>query len=377
MSFTEFHDKPKSNGAGTFEQPTPRIISSHEFIKGFVAPDFIWDGILQRGFLYSLTAATGSGKTAISLLLCAKLSLSWPIAGRDVAKGRVIILAGENSDDMRMRWLAMAERLPFNVNEIDVHFIDGVFAIPEYMTTIERQIEDLGGCALIVVDTSAAYFQGGEENNNAEIGNHARSLRALTKVKGSPCVLVLCHPTKNANGDNLLPRGGGAFVAEVDGNLTARASDMMVELHWIGKLRGPGFEPVHFELQPTTAEILKDSRGRNITTVIARDLSRQEAEQRLGRVHALEDQVILALDSLDNPSIAAIATKLGWIGATGEPQKSRVFGILKGLVADGLAEKDRHGRYKLTTRGEKEALRKGKTGLNDLAAETQCSNAER
>ena len=29
-----------------------------------------------------------------------------------------------------------------------------------------------------------------------------------------------------ASDDNLLPRGGGAFLAEVDGNLTAKRDDM-------------------------------------------------------------------------------------------------------------------------------------------------------
>lgn len=68
--------------------------------------------------------------------------------------------------------------------------------------------------------------------------------------------------------DHLLPRGGGAFLAEVDGNLTAKLSNLTVELHHQGKLRGPGFEPIAFELKPTTADRLRDSRGRQITTVM-------------------------------------------------------------------------------------------------------------
>ena len=40
-------------------------------------------------------------------------------------------------------------------------------------------------------------------------------------MPGEPCVIVACHPVKNASDDNLIPRGGGAFLNEVDGNLTA------------------------------------------------------------------------------------------------------------------------------------------------------------
>src|SRR5437773_3967246 len=86
---------------------------------------------------------------------------------------------------------------------------------------IERELAELGGVSLIVVDTSAAFFLGSEENSNTELGNYARMLRTLVKMPGSPTVLVLCHPVKNATRDNLLPRGGGAFLNEVDGNLVA------------------------------------------------------------------------------------------------------------------------------------------------------------
>src|SRR5262249_19301658 len=42
------------------------------------------------------------------------------------------------------------------------------------------------------------------------------------QLPGGPTTIINCHPTKNATDDNLLPRGAGAFLAEVDGNLTRR-----------------------------------------------------------------------------------------------------------------------------------------------------------
>jgi hypothetical protein len=64
-------------------------------------------------------------------------------------------------------------------------------------------------------------FEGKEENENKQLGDHARLLRSLIDtIPGGPCVVAACHPTKNAGADELLPRGGGAYLAEVDGNLT-------------------------------------------------------------------------------------------------------------------------------------------------------------
>ena len=61
--------------------------------------------------------------------------------------------------------------------------------------------------AAIIVDTAAAHFEEDNDNDNVQAGNHARRLRSLCGLPGGPCVLVLCHPTKNAQDDNLVPQG--------------------------------------------------------------------------------------------------------------------------------------------------------------------------
>jgi len=49
-------------------QPLPKKLSfsSGEFVADFVPPDYLVVGWLQRRFVYSFTAATGDGKTAIA-----------------------------------------------------------------------------------------------------------------------------------------------------------------------------------------------------------------------------------------------------------------------------------------------------------------------
>ena len=80
-------------------------------------------------------------------------------------------------------------------------------------------VTSIGGVDLVMVDTSAAYFLSEDENSNKQMGDHAKTLRRLTTLPGGPCVLVLCHPIKHAiEPAQLLPRGGGSFLAEMDGN---------------------------------------------------------------------------------------------------------------------------------------------------------------
>ena len=218
----------------------PGIQSSAEFIRGFTPPDYHLDGVSQKGFLYSTTAMTGTGKTAVLLLLTALTMLGRPLGDRDIDKGRVVYFAGENPDDVRMRWIAMAYHLDFDPDCVDVHFIAGTFGVAEMFERIKADVEKIGGAYMVVVDTSAAYFNGDDENSNTQLGAHARNLRALTTLPGKPVVYAACHPIKNADPSNLLPRGGGAFIAEVDGNLTLNKGET-VKLHHQGKHRGPDF----------------------------------------------------------------------------------------------------------------------------------------
>ena len=65
------------------QPPVALIVSSAEFLEGFVPPDYMIDGLVQRRFCYSLTAPTGHGKTAVALLLAASKALGLPIGGHD------------------------------------------------------------------------------------------------------------------------------------------------------------------------------------------------------------------------------------------------------------------------------------------------------
>jgi len=249
--------------------PYPGIVSSADFLAGFTPPDYHLDGIAQAGFLYALTAGTGTGKTAVSIALTASTALGTAICGREVRKGRVVYFAGENPDDVRMRWMAMAHHAGFDPTSVDVHFIAGTFSIPAAIERIRLDVEKLGGADLIVVDTSAAYFTGDDENGNTALGKHAKDLRLLTTLPGKPCVIVPCHPVKNADQQNLQPRGGGAFIAEVDGNLVLTRDRGLAKLHWQVKHRGPDFSPLYFELQTVTVPGMVDSKGRLVPTVMA------------------------------------------------------------------------------------------------------------
>src|SRR5262245_18637112 len=130
-----------------------------------------------------------------------------------------------------------------------------------------------------------------------QMGAHARMFRRLIDVvPGGPTVVVNGHPIKNASADNLLPAGGGTYLNEVDGNLTAARNDSITELHWQGKFRGPEFAPMGFLIKTVTHQDLKDGDGRKIPTVICEHIGEKAREEMAAAAVKAEDEVLKLLD---------------------------------------------------------------------------------
>jgi hypothetical protein len=335
------------------EDGFPGIMSSGEFVRGFVPPDYLIDGIIQSGFLYSITGQTGAGKTAVALLMTSCIARGEPLSAQGVKRGRVLYFAGENPDDVRMRWIGLCHESGLDPDEVDVHFIEGVFSISEFAERIERDVTALGGVDAIFVDTTAAYFPGTDENSNVEMGAYARLLRSLTRMECRPAVIAASHPIKNASEGNLLPRGGGAFLNEVDGNLAlAKKGDRTSELHWQGKFRGPEFARITFDLPEIRVPTLVDSRGRQIPTVMARTVSEGELSARAAAAMREDQEMLIAIRANGKRSLRDLAEFLKW-GEDGAA-KRRAQTVTDRLKKAQMIQYDL-GVWSLTKKGDQAA----------------------
>jgi hypothetical protein len=83
----------------------------------------------------------------------------------------------------------------------------------------------------------------------------------IEEIPGRPTVIANVHPVKNAAPDNLIPAGGGNFLNQVDGNLTAAKNDNTTELHWQGKFRGVEFAPMHSCSRPSPMNASRTARN--------------------------------------------------------------------------------------------------------------------
>src|SRR5262249_47998609 len=152
------------------------------------------------------------------------------------------------------------------------------------------------------------------------------------------------------------PRGGGAFLNEVDGNLTCKRNDLAVELHWCGKFRGSDFAPMFFQLKIVTHERLKDTEGNLIQTVVAHPLTDERLKDMSAGKRADEDRVLLSIDEAPQLPSRERAQRLEWLTRAGDPYHMRVVRAEKALEKAKLITKNRDG-WELTKAGRHEVAR--------------------
>ena len=347
--------KPQPNGPGH----APTLVRAKTFIAGYQPPAYAVDGLIQLGRFYSLTAPTGHGKTAVSLLLGVHQSRGENLNGRTVDQGNVVYFAAENPDDAKARMILMTKKLALDLDKLPFYFVEGGFNINDWGDHIRKQVEAIGGAIGLYVDTGPAFLAAcgfADENDNLQALRFALKLREFTTLPGHPAVVVPTHPIKNAGKDNLIPRGGSAFLNETDGNLTlwAEGERETTELHWAGKLRGPSFDPIIFALEKGTCPELVDAKGRQVPSVWACLADQRRADRAASRQREDEDALLIVIGNAPDHTLSTWAEHLEWLTSAGDPLKSRVHRTLERLKTDKLATQNR-GRWVLTTKGKKEA----------------------
>ena len=323
----------------------PLILTSAEFLAGYTPPAYLIDDVIQRGYLYSLTARTGHGKTAVALYMAQAIARGTDMHGCKVLPGTVLILAGENPDDVRARYFVLGKAYGFDPTQTKIRWIPGVKHLPSHMDIIAKETDEIDDLVLVLVDTAAAYFPGTETNSNSEQGEYARLLRQMTFLKNKPAVIALSHPVKNAAKDNLLPMGGSAFINEVDGNLTLwMGVERQTTLHWQGKFRGPEFDPMTFELVEAHCDTVKNEAGALLPSVVAKPMAEAEVEAAENRAEAEEDKLMRAMYGAPAASFSKLADQLGW-------KKRKVQRLMDRLDEGKFVKQKRNKKYVLTDTG--------------------------
>ena len=331
------------------------------FLADGDAPSWVVGGIIQTNYLYALTAPTNHGKTAVSLVMALCVAAGRPFAGRQTMAGKVLILCGENQDGFRLRMLATMESLGITMNDVRGR----MFVLPQstglayLLEQIKKDADTMGDLTFVLVDTSVSFFTGDNENDNQQAYAHARDLRELSLLPGKPAVVVNCHPASGAGKDltreSCVPRGGSAFLNEIDTNLTVWAEGECAEFHWMRKKRGPDFSPILFEYRAINVQ----SHDQAVPTVVAEHIDEHREKEIRTHKREHEARLMSAMYHNQNGTLREWAFESGFTIKTGkyagQPHMSMTARTLERLKEYKLAERSRRDGWVLTRLGKEEA----------------------
>jgi AAA domain len=323
--------------------------SAHAFCSEYAPLSYTVDPFIRSSSLYTVTAKTGAGKTALLVLMGLAIAADrGDVLGREVTKGRVVYYSPENPDDLRMRLMVAAFVLGVDLAELgdDLVILDSRTKLENLEAELKARAL-ISPISLIIVDTLQAAFDGKDFNDNVEALGFILRLRRLTQISGSPSVVVAAHPVKNATDDNLVPYGGGAILNEIDGNLTlTKRPSGLTSLHWQGKLRGVDFTPSLFRFEMLDCPDVLDIKGRRVALPVLRPTTEEEAESR--EKASLNNDVALLKAMLADPA-GPIRT---WAEATGIHASSIKRDLARlALPKAGKLVANRLGKWTLTTAG--------------------------
>jgi RecA-family ATPase len=181
-------------------------------IRHMVDAPWLIPGVLQEGAFAALVGKPGVCKTFTALGLSFSIAMGLPWAGRQVRSGGVIYIAGEGTCGFPRR-LAGWEQ--FHGMEVDnmhvitspVNFLDPV--MNSALIKASRELPELP--VLVVIDTLARSFGGGDENSTKDMNLFISEVDRLRESLGC-AVLVVHHPP---HGGTKL-RGSSALPGALD-----------------------------------------------------------------------------------------------------------------------------------------------------------------
>ena len=227
---------------------------------------------------------------------------------------------------------------------------DGIRFLPEPVQLhkpgeVDRLLEDIEaefpeGIRLIVVDTLARCFVGGDENSAQDMGQFIDGVDKLRKETGA-AVVILHHPVKRQRKGGANERGSGALRGAADTMITLAKHQSPLRLTCEKQKDDEEFEPIRMKLVPRldscTIESVDPLQGPLVPRI------------------SIDDGPRRCLQILANLSLSGATHtewKKAWMSATGQ-SKSTFGRYLCELRDSELVENDGEGtgsKYRLTSR---------------------------
>lgn len=323
---------------------TAASLDGQSFSRTWLVEKFI-----EKGRVYEFFGKYKEGKTLAVIDLAASLSTGWGWATRRTLQTLVIWVAGEASDDVKMRVQAwrlhhcVIDPMPFYIRVKPVYMTEAIFAerLAREIGFWQQQHPELP--VLLVLDTVARCMApGADENSMQGLGAFINNLLDIV-VRPLQATAICVH--HSGHGDSERSRGHSSFPAAVDGSIKVsmdRSSGQpVISVSPMTSRSTPGED--HFGFRLEVQELPgEDNFGNHIEAPVLRYLDDYRPciqARRLGK-HAQKALNLLQQELIGKADMLVIDWRQSFYDADpNTPQNSRKQNwsrALRELEAEGL-----------------------------------------
>jgi hypothetical protein len=215
-------------------------------------PQFRVDGLIEEDSLGLIFGDPGCCKTFIAVDLASCVATGTPFHGREVKQGSVFYIAGEGHNGLARRFAAWAvdrgvsiKDAPLYKSTRGAHFLDA-----ESAATVTREVQSLadenGDPAIIIIDTLARSFGGGDENSTKDMGAFVAAVDDLRACFPGSVVLIVHH---SGHGAKDRARGASTLKGALDFEFQTKKEGGVITLENTKMKDAEPPKPMAFELQ--------------------------------------------------------------------------------------------------------------------------------
>ena len=302
-------------------------------------PKWLIDGIVTEGAFGSVFGPSGDGKSFLALDWSLSVASGCPWQGRRVQQGEVVYVAAEGGLAINKRVAAWMQQHALSDVPSAFFLLEGVqVADEEELDLLLRKLAERSMVpCLIVLDTFARCFVGGEENSAKEVGEFIAGAARLHVATGAT---VLCvHHTGKGGKD--IERGSSALRAAADVMVRVVKDKTTVTIYNDKQKDAAPFDAIKLRMQEVQTLVGQETTTSLVLLAAGADAASCAPET----LPARSEQVLKML-----AACAGGTATTAQLMVQGEAHRT-FFHRVRQLQETGHVVKQSRGRYALTDKG--------------------------
>lgn len=203
-----------------FDGDEPLFVSVADLVTNLKPTQWLVKGVIPEEYLLQVFGSPASGKSFFAVSLACSVATGTPFFNKEVKHGPVFYIAGEGHQGLARRFAAWGKhhnvdlksaKLFKSSKALQVLSQESVQEFTDFIDSVVDKTQEKP--RLIVVDTLATCFSGGDENTAKDMGVFLNNLRSLSR-KYNRCNILIVH--HSGHGEKGRARGSSSLFANLD-----------------------------------------------------------------------------------------------------------------------------------------------------------------